>query len=219
MTLYSEHQFPRRPQSLQPMPPLTAAGNGEGLEEPRELGPAFGWSFSPDGTLVRNSPPIGTPTVTTNGSNATTVSGLTDSQSPNAREKLLRIYTEKDSSHVLTRHDKTNIAEVTKQHVIGRIKFVLPDRKFPSFWQPDLLTNAPPYVDAFFDSYGHRFTNRKVNETVLEQAAELWKAAAPKIKKIVDNHRSGVAQKMKYDIMKGNSFVLCTYLTIKQLII
>jgi hypothetical protein len=40
---------------------------------------------------------------------------------------------------------------------------------------------------------------------VLEQAAELWKAAAPKIKKIVDNHRSGVAQKMKSDILTGKT--------------
>jgi hypothetical protein len=98
-----------------------------------------------------------------------------------------------------------NIAEAAKDQVLGRIKFILPNRMFPSFWQSDLLTNTPPYVDAFFAYYGNRYSQRKVNDTVLEQAAKLWKAAAPKIKKIVDNHRSGVVQKMKSDILTGKT--------------
>ena len=183
---------------MPPLPPGRSRVHDDILEEPHPLGQVAGGSFSPGGTLVRNSTPIGTPNMTPPGTPAIMVS-----PAANTREKLLRIYTEKASSHVLTTYDNTNIAEVTKLHIVGRIKFVLPDRKFMSFWQPDLLTNTPPYVDAFFDSYGYRFRNRKLDDTVLEQAAELWKAAAPKIKKIIDNHRSGVAQKMKSDVMKG----------------
>jgi type II secretory pathway component PulL len=65
------------------------------------------------------------------------------------------------------------------------------------------LDNTPDYDEAFFESYGNRYQNRRLNDAVLEQAAELWKAAAPKIKKIVDNHRSGVAQ--KYHDMEENA--------------
>jgi len=189
------------------MPPLPHVSRirEDILEEPYALGHVTGGSFSPGSAPVRNSTPIGTPNMTPTSNPVTQLAGVTGSPALNSREKLLRIYTEKASSHVLTKYDNTNIAEVTKLHVIGRIKFVLPDRKFTSFWQPDLLTNTPPYVDAFFDSYGYRFSNRKINDAVLEEAAELWKAAAPRIKKIVDNHRSGVAQKMKSDVMKGMS--------------
>jgi hypothetical protein len=189
------------------MPPLpgTSRVRDDILEEPYALGHVRGGSFSPGAAPMRNSPPRSTPNMTPTSTPVTQMSGVTGTPATSARETLLRIYTEKASSHVLTKYDNTNIAEVTKLHILGRIKFVLPDRKFTSFWQPDLLTNTPPYVDAFFDSYGYRFSNRKQDDAVLEQAAELWKAAAPRIKKIVDNHRSSVAQKMKSDIMKGRT--------------
>jgi hypothetical protein len=183
-----------------------AGGEGH-LEEPRNLGQEFDQqrSFSPNGTLVRNSSPINTATVRVENGGLTQVSPLTSSTAQRSRELLLRVYLEKASRHALTKQDNMNIAEAAKDHVLGRIKFILPDRMFPSFWQPDLLTDTPPYVDAFFAYYGSRYSQRRVNDTVLEQAAELWKAAAPKIKKIVDNHRSGVAQKMKSDILTGKT--------------
>ena len=186
------------------MPPLPVPEGEDHLEEPHaEPRLAFnGRSFSPGNTLVRNTS-IGTTTLTVANGGATHVSGLTGSTAQNLRELLLQIYTQKASSHVLTKQDEINISEVAKNHVIGRLKFILPDRQFPSFWQPDLLTNTQPYVDAFFDYYGSRYRDRKMNDNTLRQAAELWKAAAPKIKKIVDNHRSGVAQKMKSDILTG----------------
>jgi hypothetical protein len=54
--------------------------------------------------------------------------------------------------------------------------------------------------------YGNRYSNRKLKDTVLEQATEVsWKAVAPKIKKIVDNHCSGVVQKKKSDILTGKT--------------
>jgi hypothetical protein len=47
--------------------------------------------------------------------------------------------------------------------------------------------------------------DRKSNENTLVRAVELWKAAAPVIKKMIDNHRAAVAQKMKLDILTGKS--------------
>jgi hypothetical protein len=182
----------------------------DGLEEPYNLGQQNGRSFSPRTTMARNAS-IHTPVITARNSGATIVSGLTGTTAQTSRELMLRIYTEKSSSHLLTNHDKMNIAEAAKNFVVGRIKFILPDRKFQSFWQPDLLTNTPSYVDAFFDMYGNKYRDRKVNDNVLAPALELWKAAAPKIKKIVDNHRSGVAQKMKSDILTGKS-LFCLFL-------
>ena len=201
---------------------MARGAEGE-LEEPRDLRQSYGGSFSPTSTVVRNSSPLGTPVGNANvGVSAFQMTGniVVGSPDSNAREKLLSVYTDKSSVHELSKLDKTNIAEVAKQHVIGRMKFVLPDRKFPSFWQPDLLVNTPGYVDAFFDSYGYRYSTRKNDAVVLEQAAELWKAAAPKIKKIVDNHRSSVAQKMKTDILKGMcdvvgiDYIVLLYLTL-----
>jgi hypothetical protein len=190
-------------------------GGGQGeLEEPRGLSQTYGGRFSPSSTSVRNSSPLGTPVGNTNvGVSAFRMTGniVVGIPESNAREKLLALYTEKTSAHVLSKVDKTNIAEVAKQQVVGRMKFILPDRKFPSFWQPDLLANTPGYVDAFFNSYGYGYSTRKNDAVVLEQAAELWKAAAPKIKKIVDNHRSSVAQKMKTDILKGMCSVVVIY--------
>lgn len=198
--------MPLAAQAMPPLPGAAVEGPTDILEEPHSLGQVSSVRecFSPNGTLVRNSTPlVGTPTLIATSSAATQLSGLTGSTAISARERLLRIYTDKDSSYKLTTYDKTNIADVTKDNILGRIKFILPDRKFTSFWQPDLLTNTPPYVDAFFEAYGYRFVNRKTDVNVLEQAAELWKAAAPRIKKIIDNHRSGVAQKMKSDVLQG----------------
>jgi hypothetical protein len=180
------------------MPPLPMAGGQEGqLEEPRNLSQEFDKqqrSISPNSTLVRNSSAIAPEqTVRVENGGATHVSPLTSSTAQRSKELLLRIYTEKESRHDLTKYDKITIGDFTKDHILGRIKFILPDRKFPSFWQPDLLTDTPIYVDALFESFGSRNQNRRLNDMVLEQAAELWKAAAPVIKKIVDNHHSSVA--------------------------
>ena len=195
------------PHASQPMPALPPRGDGtvsdERLEEPYDLEQhAGGRSFSPRTTMARNSS-LQTLVITAADTGATFVSGLTGSTAQTSRELMLRIYTEKSSSHTLSNLDKVNIAESAKTFVVGRIKYILPHRKFQSFWQPDLLTNTPSYVNAFFDMYGSKYRDRKVNNQVLEQALELWKAAAPKFKKIVDNHRSGVAQKMKSDILTG----------------
>jgi hypothetical protein len=42
-----------------------------------------------------------------------------------------------------------------------------------------------------------------MSQHTLVQAVELWKASAPFLKKLIDNHRSAVAQKMKTDILTG----------------
>jgi hypothetical protein len=192
---------------LPPLPPLPVTQELH-LEEPYTLGDD-GRSFSSHNMMVRNSS-IVSPMVTTT-SDATQISGITGSiasqnSSQVARESLmLRTYTNKETSHVLSNYDKANIAEAAKKYLVGRLKFILPDRKFPSFWQPDLLRDTPRYVDAFFDSYGTKYKDRNTNNSTLVEAIELWKAAAPRMKKIVDNHRSSVAQKMKLDIMAGKN--------------
>jgi hypothetical protein len=69
-----------------------------------------------------------------------------------------------------------------------------------------LLNDTPPYVDAFLELYGSKYHDRKIsqNTLVVRAAVELWKASAPVINKVIDNHRSGViAQKMKTDILTG----------------
>jgi hypothetical protein len=66
-----------------------------------------------------------------------------------------------------------------------------------------MLQNPPSYVDFFFDFYGIKYKDRKTNDKVLVDAVGLWKAAAPRLKKHIDNHRAGVSQKMKADIMPG----------------
>jgi hypothetical protein len=203
------------------MPPLPGAAGGQQdgqLEEPRNLSPEFDQqrNFSSNSSLVRNSSAVATTTVTVDNGGATHVSPLTSSTAQKSKELLLRIYTEKESRHDLTKYDKITIGDFTKDHILGRMKFILPDRKFPSFWQPDLLTDTPRYVEALFESFGSRYQARRLNDTVLEQAAELWKAAAPIIKKIVDNHRSGVAQKMKSDILTGKTITICDVDLVKK---
>jgi hypothetical protein len=88
---------------------------------------------------------------------------------------------------------------------LGKLKFVQQKKDFGSFWKPDLLKDTLPYVDVFLDSYGTKYLDRNSNENTLVSAAELWKAAAPAIKKMIDNHQSAVAQKMKVDIMTGKN--------------
>lgn len=195
---------------MPPLPPLPA---GVELEEPHAIGPDAR-SFSPQTMMVRNNS-LGTPTLATR-SDASQVSGITGSiRSDRATSEslMLRTYSDTVSSHVLTKHDKTNIVDTAKKYLLGRLKFIQSaDRKFPSFWQPDLLgENAPVYVDELFETYGAKYKDRKSNDAVLIQAAELWKAAAPVMKKLVDNHRAGVAQKMKADIMTGEIVFIYNY--------
>jgi hypothetical protein len=142
--LHTVNQIPGTNMQLSlPMPPLAGVpvrGSANQLEEPNDLGSAYRRSFSSTNELVRNSSPLGTPVGSDTSSVARRTSGhlVVGSPDSNAKEQLLAIYTEKNSAHELSKLDKTNIAEVAKQHVVGRMKFVLPDRKFPSFWQPDL---------------------------------------------------------------------------------
>jgi hypothetical protein len=177
------------------------------VEEPYDIERHGVRSFLPRNTMARNSSLHTAPVIRTNDTGGTVVSGLTGSTAQTSRELMLHVYTEKSSSHTLSKLDKVNIAQAAKEFVVGRIKFILPERKFQSFWQPNLLTNTPSYVDSFFAMYGSKYRDRKVHNQVLEQALQLWKAAAPKFKKIIDNHRSGVAQKMKSDILTGESLV------------
>lgn len=191
-----------------PMPPLpnNAAGQDLALEEPHRItGSANGIDFSPPTGMVRN-PPFGTPVVTVrNGTDLASISGITGSITDQvAREGLmLRAYSDTATTHELTTYDKTAIKDTIKKHIISMVKFVKSERAFPSFWQPDLLQNPPSYVNAFFDFYGVKYKDRKTNDVVLIEAVRLWKAAAPKLKKHIDNHRAGVAQRMKSDIMPG----------------
>jgi hypothetical protein len=87
--------------------------------------------------------------------------------------------------------------------MLHMVKFVLSNKTHPSFWQPNLLHDTPLYVDAFFDAYGNRYKDRRTNDIVLVDAVRLWKAATPRLKKFVDNHRAGVAQRLKSDIITG----------------
>jgi hypothetical protein len=130
------------------------------LEEPHRLGGGNdGRNFSPHSMMVRN-PPVSTPT--------TPVSAITDNTDQVAREGLmLRTDSDNSTSYILTSHDKTNIKDVAKKHLVTKVKFVLSDRVYPSFWQPDLLNNTPPYVDAFFAAYGNKYKDRKTNDTIL----------------------------------------------------
>lgn len=172
------------------------------LEEPHRLGDTEGINFSPPGTGVRTLT-FGTPVVTL-GSTGTPVSGMSDSSVTAMREGLmLRTYSDTTDKYELSSLDKSNIREMAKKHLVIKVKFVLPDKKYPSFWKPDLLNNTPSYVDKFFEAYGPRFRDRKTNDRVLVDAVNLWKAAAPRFKKDVDNHRAIVAQKMKADVMVG----------------
>jgi hypothetical protein len=72
---------------------------------------------------------------------------------------------------------------------LGKLKFVQQKKNFGSFWKPDMLKDTPPYVDTFLDSYGSKYHDRKTSQVTLVQAVELWKASAPFLKKLIDNHR------------------------------
>jgi hypothetical protein len=191
------------------MPPLPGLGRNDGLQEPYALGNGI-LGFSPRNTLVRNNP-IGTPNLTLMGGNSTQVSDVTgdsvllDSERAARKVLLLSTYSNSACSHVLTKQDKRNIADAAKKHLLGRLKFIVStDKRFTSFWQPDLLSgDIPLHVQELLDAYGTKYRDRMVNDTILIEAAELWKAAAPIMKKQVDNHRAGVAQRMKMDIMIG----------------
>jgi hypothetical protein len=206
--------------SAVPMPPLPTEGGGtERLEEPHPIGNdgrSSGSYFSPHNTMVRN-PSIATSVITVRtGDQVTNMSGITGSTDQVAREGLmLRSYSDVASSHEITSYDKTNIKDTAKKHMLHIVKFVLSSdtRKYPSFWQPNLLNDTPHYVDAFFDSYGNRYKDRRTHDIVLVDAVRLWKAAAPRFKKYVDNHRAGVAQRMKSDIITGGFMKCILYIT------
>jgi hypothetical protein len=68
---------------------------------------------------VRNSSAINTTTIAFPQNSATQVSALTSSTTQKSRELLLCIYTEKESSHALTKYDMINIGDVTKDHILG----------------------------------------------------------------------------------------------------
>jgi hypothetical protein len=164
-----------------------------------------GMNFSPPTRMVR-TPPFGTPAISvrTNGGNFTPVSELTGSTGQTARESLmLRAYSDTVTTYNLTSYDQTAIKDTVSKHVVSIVKFVKSERAYPSFWMPNLLQDPPSYVNAFFDYYGNKYKDRKTNEACLVEATRLWKAAAPKIKKHIDNHCAGVAQKMKADILPG----------------
>ena len=177
------------------------------LEEPYRLGNDR--NFSPPDLAVRNS--FVGPIVTTRFGENSQYSPITDTSPASAvalRSAMLESYNNTVAAHTLTTADKSNIADVTKKHILGKLKFVQNKKDFPSFWKPDLLKDTQPYVDVFFDHYGAKYHDRKTNETTLLHAVELWKAAAPVIKKMIDNHRSSVAQKMKNDVMTGKEIDL-----------
>lgn len=128
---------------------------------------------------------------------------------------LLKVYSS-ESSRKLDKHEQDFVARSVKQHILPRIKFVpsfvkkkadAPDIPFPSFWKPNIINNDPPFISAFFNQYGARFASRTSDSTILQNAAELWKAAAPFIKKLVDHHRASVAQRMKCDIVTGLCYI------------
>jgi hypothetical protein len=101
---------------------------------------------------------------------------------------MLERYNNMIATHTLTTEDKSNIADVMKKHILGKLKFVQNRKDFESFWKPNLLNDTPAYVDVFFNAYGSKYHDRKTNEMTLGHAAELWKAASPLIKKMIDNH-------------------------------
>jgi hypothetical protein len=186
---------------------VPVVATGDGLEEPYRFGDDR--NFSPPGLGVRNSF-VGPAVITRFGDNSSQYSPITDA-SPAAAVALkgvmLECYNNSAASHTLTGEDKSNITDVTKKHILGKLKFVQNNKDFGSFWKPDLLKDTQPYVDVFFNSYGSKYHDRKTNESTLRRAAELWKAAAPVIKKMIDNHRAAVAQKMKTDVMTGKIIV------------
>lgn len=203
-----------------PVPPLpvpTNVGGAESLEEPHRItGSTDGMNFSLPTRMVR-TPPFGTPVIPVrNSGNFTPISGLTGSTDPVAREGLmLRAYSDTATTHELTTYDEAAIKDTIKKHVVSVVKFVKSERAYPSFWQPNLLQDPPSYVDAFFDYYGNKYKDRKIDEVVLVEAVRLWKAAAPKLKKHIDNHRAGVAQKMKSDIMPGELLNIYSYIVLR----
>jgi hypothetical protein len=171
-------------------------------------------TFSPPSQEVRNSsvqPPIQTARL----SRQTHYSPITDASPATAielRGAMLECYNNTVATHSLTTVDESRISPITKKHILGKLKFVQQKKDFGSFWKPDLLKDTLPYVDVFLDSYGTKYLDRKSNENTLVSAAELWKAAAPVIKKMIDNHRSAVAQKMKVDIMTGKNNICIIFI-------
>jgi hypothetical protein len=121
------------------------------------------------------------------------------------RGTMLECYNNSVTSHTLGAKDNSRINDVTKKHILGKLKFVQQKKDFGSFWKPDLQKDTLPYVDVFFDRYGAKYMDQKSNEDTLVRATELWKAAAPVIKKMIDNHQVVVAQKMKLDILTGKN--------------
>ncbi len=177
----------------------------DGLEEPCSF-VGDDRNFSHPGLGVRNS--FVGPIVTARFGDNSQYSPITDSSPASTialKGVMLERYNNTVPSHTLTTNDKSTITDVTKKHILGKLKFVQNKKDFGTFWKPDLLKDTPPYVDVFFNAYGSKYHDRKTNETTLVWAAELWKASAPVIKKMIDNHRSAVAQKMKTDIVTGKN--------------
>jgi hypothetical protein len=193
------------------VPPLPGPieGGSQPLEEPHRItGSTEGMNFSPPTRMVRTPPFRTTAIPVRNGGTSTPISDLSAGTDAAAREGLmLRAYSDTATTHKLSTYDETAIKDTVKKHVVSVVKFVKSERSYPSFWLPNLLQDTPSYVNAFFDYYGNKYKDRKTNEACLLEAVRLWKAAAPKFKKHIDNHRAGVAQKMKADIMPGLTYL------------
>jgi len=183
----------------------------DGLEEPYHFGDDR--TFSPPGLGVRNSF-VGPTVITRFGDNNSQYSPITDASPASAvalKGVMLECYNNTVASHNLSVEDNSHISNITKKHILGKLKFVQNKKDYGSFWKPDLLKDTPPYVDVFLNAYGAKYYDRKNNESTLRRAAELWRAAAPVIKKMIDNHQAAVAQKMKIDVMTGKIIVEVSY--------
>jgi hypothetical protein len=135
------------------MPPLSGVPVGaEEYEEPHRLGDDRG--FSPPGLGVRN-PTVQPRIQTARFGGQTHYSPITDASPVTATAlrgtTMLECYNNSVTSHTLGAEDKSHINDVTKKHILGKLKFVQQKKDFGSFWKPDLLKDTLPYVDVFFD--------------------------------------------------------------------
>jgi hypothetical protein len=128
----------------------------------------------------------------------------------NLRDVLMRVYNTEDVSPRFSGVHKDTISRIVKTQIAPKLKFIpksstTDEKRFGSFWRPDLLQDTPKFVDAILDNFPD-FADRRENEQILVNAAKFWMTSAPLIKKVLLDRRSNVTQRIKKDILCGKDY-------------
>ena len=142
------------------------------------------------------------------------------SSASNLKDVLMRFYSTEHLCPKPTGFRKDSISRIVKTQIVPKLKFIpmsssKDEKKFGSFWRPDLVENTPKFVDVILDNFPE-FRHRTQDESTLVTAAKFWVSSAPLIKQVLLDRRSNVTQRIKKDILVGKKLNFESVLCIKK---